>query len=155
DRMEERLRERERIARELHDTLLQSTYGLVLRFQAVADRIDRADPARHSINEALERADRIVAEGRDRVEGLRFGAEAAVDLPAVPNDPAAEAKDGHQSSYSLDVKGTPKTVQPIVRDEVFWIGRGAIPTAYHAAGGGRIGVVPAFARRELRLTVRD
>src|SRR5262249_43940362 len=56
-RMEERLAERERIARDLHDTLLQGVEGLVLRFQAAANRISRREPARELLERALERAD--------------------------------------------------------------------------------------------------
>src|SRR4029077_14426759 len=70
-RLEERFGERERIARELHDTDLQGTYGLLLRFQAVAQRMPSFDPTRSTIEDALVRAERVIAEGRMRVDGLR------------------------------------------------------------------------------------
>jgi ligand-binding sensor domain-containing protein/signal transduction histidine kinase len=154
-RMDERLRERERIARELHDTLLQGTYGLVLRFQAVADQIDHASPVRQSINDALERADKVVAEGRDRVEGLRVAADTPVDLVTAFREAAGDVAAGNHAGLHINVEGTPRAIEPIVRDEVFWVGREAIANAYHAARANRITVVLGFERRGLRLTVRD
>src|SRR5262249_20276530 len=53
-RLEERLIERERIARDLHDTLLQSLQGLILRFQAVLKRIPESEGARGLMEQALE-----------------------------------------------------------------------------------------------------
>src|SRR5258706_15852056 len=80
-RLQARQLERERIARELHDTLLQSTQGLTLRFQAVANRIAADDPARAILDEALDRADQVIAEGRGRVLDLRMPANASSELP--------------------------------------------------------------------------
>jgi hypothetical protein len=154
-RMEERLQERERIARELHDTLLQGTYGLVLRFQAVADQIDHADPVRQSINDALERADKVVAEGRDRVEGLRLTVDGPADLPTALREAGGDAMAGHRVELQINVQGEAQEIQPIVRDEIFWIGREAIANASNAAECTRIEVVLGFDRNELRLTVRD
>lgn len=65
DRMTVCLAERDRISRELHDALLQSWHGLVLQFQAVANRIPRDDPARDLLDCTLERADRLLVESRD------------------------------------------------------------------------------------------
>src|SRR5205823_2226580 len=66
-RLEERMGERERIARELHDTLLQSVQGLVLRFQSVAHRMAPGEPSRAHLESALKRADEVIVEGRNRV----------------------------------------------------------------------------------------
>jgi hypothetical protein len=70
-RLNERQRERERVARELHDTLLQGFQGLVLRFQAILNRIPEDDPLRASVSNALLRADEVLIEGRDRVREIR------------------------------------------------------------------------------------
>jgi signal transduction histidine kinase len=63
--------ERERIARDLHDTLLQGFQGLVLRLQAVANRLPAAREARSRLESALERADAVLIEVRDKVQHLR------------------------------------------------------------------------------------
>ncbi len=72
--------ERDRMARDLHDTLLQGVYGLIWKIQAAAERVPRGDPLRASMVAALEGADRVLAEGRDRVLNLRAGTDAALDL---------------------------------------------------------------------------
>src|SRR5260370_42581104 len=70
-RLNERQRERERIARELHDTLLQGFQGLVLRFQAILNHIPPDAPLRARVENALLRADEGLIEGRDRVREIR------------------------------------------------------------------------------------
>ncbi|MGC2401940.1 MAG: two-component regulator propeller domain-containing protein, partial [Acidobacteriaceae bacterium] len=71
ERLGERLAERERIARELHDTLLQSLFGLTLRFHTAAARLPLDDPAREALDDALQQSDRVMQEGRERVLNLR------------------------------------------------------------------------------------
>jgi signal transduction histidine kinase len=70
--LEERAAERERISREIHDTLLQSVQGLTLTVHSALDRI----PATHSegrapLESVLDRADRTITEARQRIAGLR------------------------------------------------------------------------------------
>jgi hypothetical protein len=72
-RLNERVNERTRIARELHDTLLQSVQGLILKFHAAAQQIPSGAPARETIEKTLDYADQVLAEGRDRVRNLRAG----------------------------------------------------------------------------------
>ena len=81
-RLEARLAERERIARELHDTLLQGIQGLIWRFQAATDRIPATEPAKELMERSLDRADQLLAESRDKVKDLRPTATAARDLTA-------------------------------------------------------------------------
>ena len=70
-RMSERLEERERIARELHDTLLQSTQGLLLIFRAFWIELSEGNPMREKLGSALDRANDVIGEARDRVQELR------------------------------------------------------------------------------------
>ena len=64
--------ERTRIARELHDTLLQSFQGLLLRFQSVLKILpERPLEARQRLESALDQAAEAITEGRDAVQGLR------------------------------------------------------------------------------------
>jgi len=69
-RLEERVIERTRIARELNDTLLQSIHGLMLHFHYACEALAENDPARPMLKEALQRADTLIVEGRDRVQSL-------------------------------------------------------------------------------------
>ena len=79
-RLEARLAERERIARELHDTLLQGMQGLIWRFQAAADRIPADAPARQLMEQSLDRADELLGESRDKVKDLRPATSEGADL---------------------------------------------------------------------------
>src|ERR1700688_2455249 len=79
-RLEARLAERERIARELHDTLLQGIQGLIWKFQAATDRIPSDQPARQLMEQSLDRADKLLEESREKVKDLRPHASDATDL---------------------------------------------------------------------------
>ncbi len=81
-RLEAQMAERERIARELHDTLLQGFQGLMLRFQSVVEELPAGNGARDSLENALERADDVLLEGRERVRALREDIE-PVALPKL------------------------------------------------------------------------
>lgn len=153
-RLEERYRERERIARELHDTLLQSIQGLILRFAAVSDSISDARTQR-MLKETLDKADLVLAEGRDRVRSLRDLA-----LP-IKNLCEAFAQFGGELS---EIFGTPFRVLPIegevplnplVRDEIYQIGREALYNAYQHAQATLITVGITYGRDEFCVEFLD
>jgi signal transduction histidine kinase/ligand-binding sensor domain-containing protein len=154
-RMETRLAERERIAREIHDTLLQGLNGLILKFQAIADRIAPAEPARALMEQALDRADQAVSEGRSLVEGLRTQRRDGVEMVNALRDVGSElARDG-TAQLEVAVEGRPRPLHVVVGEEVYWVGREALINAFHAAQATRIEVELSYARKELRLRVRD
>lgn len=150
--LEVRLAERERIARELHDTLLQSFQGLVLRFQAVADRIPADQALRPVIDQALDRADAALIEGRDRVRELRA---TGGDLALALIDVAEECAQSGGTAFNLTVEGRPRPLHPMVRDEVQQIGAEAIRNAFRHAGAREIEAVLTWRSGELRFALRD
>ena len=80
-RLEERVSERTRIARDLHDTLLQSFQGLVFRFQAVRNQLpNRPEKACEVLDSALISADQAIAEGRNAIQELRSGSSQESNL---------------------------------------------------------------------------
>ncbi|HET6899553.1 MAG TPA: two-component regulator propeller domain-containing protein, partial [Vicinamibacteria bacterium] len=121
-RLEARLEERERIARDLHDTLLQSVQGLILKFDAIAKRMPQADPARGAMEETLDRADDILAEGRDRVRSLRLPADALSDLPAAFARVVKEDPQERGMAFRSVIEGKVRELDPIVLEESFSIG---------------------------------
>lgn len=151
--LEERLRERERVARELHDTLLQGFQGLVLRFQALAiDPPDRGQlPAR--IDSILVNADRALTDARRRVQNLR-GEGAASDLA---RELRSFEHDGREDVPSVRVRvdGTVNELHPIVLDEVLRVGREAISNAICHASASVIDVVLTYRPHRFCLTVAD
>ena len=154
-RMEERLGERERIARELHDTLLQGIQGLILRFQAAAVRIPNSEPARQLMDSALDRADEVMAEGRDRVRHLRVSVGPPKDLAEAFTQAGRELSQGTNVEFALVVEGDVRPLYPLVLDEAYWIGHEALVNAFQHAEGTRIEVEIAYDQNKWRIRVRD
>ena len=159
-RFEERLAERSRIARDLHDTLLQSFQGAILRFRAVAYMLpDRPAEARATLENAIDQARQAIVEGRDAVQGLRSPAVAANDI-AVSIATLAETlstDDGSQTPpvFHVNVEGTPRDLPPMVQDEVYRIAGEALRNAFRHAHASRIEVDIRYDQRRFRLRVRD
>ena len=154
-RMEERLGERERIARELHDTLLQGIQGLILRFQAAAVRIPNSEPARQLMDSALDRADEVMAEGRDRVRHLRVSVGPTKDLAKAFTQAGQELSRGTNVEFAVVVEGDVRPLHPLVLDEAYWIGHEALVNAFQHAEGTRIEVEIAYDQNKWRIRVRD
>jgi signal transduction histidine kinase/ligand-binding sensor domain-containing protein len=150
-RLEERLDERERIARELHDTLLQGFQGLMLRIQAIADHVPAARPL---IEQALDRGDQVLKEGRDRVRELRVAdtkGDLSEALMAVAEDMSAQS----DARFCLVVEGKPRACHPVACAEMEAIGEEAIRNAFSHAKAQTIDVTITYLAGEFRLSVRD
>ncbi len=155
ERLGARLEERERIARELHDTLLQGFQGLMLRFQAVLKRIPETEPARKMMEKALERADEVLLEGRERVRGLRDESETTNDLAHDLARYGAEQAEYHPALFSLAVLGGPQVVITDVRNEAYRIGREALANAFKHSGASTVEVEITYGSTSVSLRVRD
>jgi ligand-binding sensor domain-containing protein/signal transduction histidine kinase len=154
-RLEERVKERTRIARELHDTLLQGVQGLVLKFDAVAKQLPREGPARKAMEKALDRADEVLAEGRDRVRDLRDNAISVGDLSAAFQRVAEEIPQGREATFKTVVEGSVRELHPIVIEESYSIGREALINAFTHSEGLHVEVEIIYDPRQFRLRVRD
>jgi signal transduction histidine kinase/ligand-binding sensor domain-containing protein len=156
-RLEERVIERERIARDLHDTLLQSVQGLILRFQAVLARIpEGGERPLHMMEQALERADQVLAEGRDRVYDLRKSTHASNDLPRALQALAEEfAKTADNTQFRVTVEGTPQKLHPVVREETYRIGAEALTNVVRHAVATHVDTEITYSRKGLTLRVVD
>jgi len=153
-RVEERLEERGRIARELHDTLIQSVDGLMLYLQAAIDQPDR-ERSQQMLEKALDRADEALSEGRERVHTLRTEATSVQDLSQALTDYGEERAQDHAMEFSVTLVGNPRPLDPIVRDEAFRIGREALANAFQHSGAFRIEVELIYDRKGIRLRIRD
>jgi signal transduction histidine kinase len=152
--LEARMLERERIARELHDTLLQGFQGLMLRFQSVADLISPDQPARALLEEAMTRGDEVLAEGRDRVRDLR-GSAVSDELPIALQKSAANFAIGSSTEVRVVVEGTARALHPVVNDELIAICNEAIANAFKHASARNIDIDIVYRRRRLDVRIRD
>ena len=148
--------ERERIARELHDTLLQSVQGLVLSVSATTGRMPAGDPLRASLAATLEQADAVLVEARDRVQGLRRNAPAAHDLPAQLAGVLAQVCDDQRAPRcSFTHSGKPRVLSPEAAHACISIAIEAVRNACRHAGASDVAVRLTFNADALELTVAD
>ena len=154
-RMEERLNERERIARDLHDTLLQSVQGLILKFHAVSKQIPADTAAYDALEKTLDHADKVLAEGRDSIRNLRVNSASLSDLPAAFRSVAEETSQGRDAIFKTVVEGRARDLHPLVLEECYCIGREAIINALTHSEGQYVEAEIAYDSRQFRLRVRD
>jgi signal transduction histidine kinase len=158
-RLEGRVIERTRIARDLHDTLLQSFQGVLLQFQAVMYLLPDHSEARNKLDKVIEQAREAITEGRDAVQGLRSSTLVANDLARaislLGQGHAADQTGENRPEFRVDVGGTPTDLAPLVRDEVYRIAGEALRNAFRHAGAKRIEVDIHYDKRQLRLRIRD
>ncbi len=154
-RLGARMEERERIARELHDTLLQGFQGLMLRFQSVMNALPEHEPAHRMLEQALDRADDVLTEGRQRVRDLRSEGSNSDELPRALRLCGEELGQGRPAAFSLTVLGTPQATTPVVFNETERIAREALHNAYLHSAATRIEVELTFESGRVCLRVRD
>ncbi|WP_295998474.1 sensor histidine kinase [Rugamonas sp.] len=153
-RLEARLDERERIARELHDSFLQSVHALMLNVNAAVLRLPTPEPARVMIDKALQQAGDVLREGRAKVRGLRSGAGTA-DLAAALRMAGDHLRPPNGAALQLQVEGKVRGLHRLVQEETLAIANEAIANAYRHARAARIVVELHYHPDELRLAVRD
>jgi signal transduction histidine kinase/ligand-binding sensor domain-containing protein len=155
-----RVGERTRIARELHDTLLQSFHGLLLRFQTASYLLpERPAEAKARLDTAIEQAAKAITEGRDAVQGLRASAIEGTDLPVAirtfGDGLASDASANSPPAFRVGVEGQSRDLHPILRDEIYKIAAEALRNAFRHAQAGLVEVEVRYDRDEFRLRVRD
>jgi len=159
-KLEVRVDERTRIARELHDTLLQSFNGLVLRFRTVHALLSKnPDQARTILENAIDETRQALTEGRQAVQGLRPSAVETHELiEAIKTLTAELASDPSHSGGAevrLTVEGTPRKKRPLIRDEIYRIASEALRNAFRHAEASRIEVQFSYHEKSFELRVRD
>ena len=153
--MEARLSERERIARDLHDTLLQSMQGLMLRFRAATNAIPDKEKSRAMMERALGRAEQVIVESRDKVKEIRAEDQASLSLPSALAAVAAHNEGPAAPPLRLTVEGDPIELHPLVREEALLISREAIANAFLHANAHSIEVELSYSSRALHIRIRD
>jgi signal transduction histidine kinase len=158
--LDARVGERTRIARDLHDTLLQSFQAVLIHFQAATNLLPRRpDEAKQRFETVLEQAARAVTEGRDAVQALRESAGPAEDLPhalsVLADQLVGDADSEHPATISMNVEGRPRNLRPIVRDDVYRIASEAMRNAVRHAQARLIQVDIHYDDRHLELRIRD
>ncbi len=150
----ERANERERIARDIHDTLLQGMQGLVMRIQAITSRMQAPDPNRQELEQSLDRADALIAEGKQRVHNLHLE-DSPADLDVLLRQVMMEMPFAADVDRSVSVTGHPRSVDVVVIREVREIVAEALFNAARHAHARTVTVEIAFGPRVLDVVVAD
>lgn len=158
--LQARVAERTRIARELHDTLLQRFGALLLRFQTVSDLLStRPAEAKRILASAIDQAAEALTEGRERIQGLRTSVDELHDLALAIGKLSEKLAAGsiatRQATFPVYVEGAARQLSPMVWDETYRIAAEAIRNALRHSNSTRCEVELRYGRRHLRLRVRD
>jgi signal transduction histidine kinase/ligand-binding sensor domain-containing protein len=154
--LEARVGERTRIARDLHDTLLQSFHGILLHLQILSNELP-GGTTKERLESVIDQAEQAIVEGRDAVKGLRTSTVERNDLALAIRTLGEElaASNSPRPDFTVQVEGAPRNLHPIVRDEVYRIVGEAMRNAFRHAAAQRIEVEIRYDEQQLRLRVRD
>ncbi len=157
--LEARVSERVRIAREVHDTVLQSFHGLILRFQVARDMLPlQPEEAMQALDGALRMADEAIAESRDAIQDLRSEPIERVDLAhllTAIGEELEESQDVDPPTFSVTVEGDRRTLVPVLQDEIYRIGREILRNAFRHSGARHVAAEILYDEQLLRLRIRD
>jgi signal transduction histidine kinase len=154
-RLEERAAERRRIARDLHDTVLQGIVSAAMQLDVAVDQLPANSPAALRLSGVLELMRHVIEEGRNAVRGLRSSNSDSDDLAQaffrIPQDLGIEVR----SNFQVIVLGSARKLNPLIRDEVYHIGRELLVNAFRHSRASCIEVELEYARWRFRMVVRD
>ncbi|MGA9803942.1 MAG: PAS domain S-box protein [Terriglobales bacterium] len=159
-RLEERVRERTRIARELHDTLLQSFHGTLFHFQAASNLLPtRTAEAKRMLDSAIDMAEQAITEGRDAIQGLRSPEveinDLAVAIRTFGESYAADRGDDGSPAFQVELVGVARELDPTFAGEVYRIAIEALRNSFQHAEARHIKVEIRHEEKEFRVLVRD
>jgi signal transduction histidine kinase len=157
--LEARVGERTRIARELHDTLLQSFHAVLLRLQTVSQlQRERPVEAQDELDSTIKEVAEAITEGRDAVQGLRESTVQKNDLAlaiSTLGEELATDSTGDRPQFRVAVEGEARNLHPILRDEIYRIAGEALRNAFRHAHARKVEVEIRYDDEQFRLRVRD
>jgi signal transduction histidine kinase/ligand-binding sensor domain-containing protein len=154
ERLQERLGERTRIARTLHDTLLQSIQALLLGFDAHSRHLKEGTPERIRLDQTLSLAERLLVEGRDQIMDLR--ASGSPDVLALTLEQFGKGLAEHRAHmFDTKVHGTARQLRADVHDEIYAIAREALFNASRYAEASRIVLEIDYSGSAFVMHIRD
>jgi signal transduction histidine kinase/ligand-binding sensor domain-containing protein len=152
-RVNERMSERLRISRELHDTLLQALQGIVLRFSTLTGRV--SPDVQEDMDRSLDDAELLLIAGRERIKDMRRHFSEDRDLGVEIRDYVTNLPVDQGRKVTVETLGTPMPLQSIVLEESIWIAREAVTNSCQHAKAANITVQIIFTSGHFRLLVQD
>lgn len=153
-RFDERLEERTRLARDLHDTLMQTIQGIRMVADTAQDNMDDPTSAKRFAMLMSEWSGRATLEGRTALDSLRNSTIEGNDLARAFHQSFEDCRAKGDITVNLSVTGKSRQMHPIVRDEIYRIGDEAIRNACLHSGGKRVDIELVY-NENMQLRVRD
>jgi signal transduction histidine kinase len=154
-RLEERVAERTRIPQDLHDAVRQRIVSAAMQLHVPVDQLPANSLAKLRLGRVLELTRQVMEGGRNAVRGLRSSNSGFDDLgqafSRIPQDSGIEV----QTDFRVIVLGSARKLRPLIRDEVYHIGRELLVNALRHSRASCIEVEIEYARKSLRIVVRD
>ena len=154
-RHDERRRERERLARELHDTLLQGFFGVGMQLHWAVDQVPANVPSKPALDRVVVRMRRVLNEARDILRGVRSSAMESMSLETAFSSLRDEFAPGGGVRIQVFVTGQPKALKPPVQEQIYLIGREALINALRHSEATCIEAEVEYLPKRLRILVRD
>jgi len=154
-RLEERSRERARIAHELHDTLFQGFLGASMLLDQAVEQTAADSPMKPTLSRVLRLVRRAVDEGRAALRGIHTAPPAPSSLEEALSNLLNEAAPGGDRRVRIFVQGTPRELNPAIRQQLFLIGREAIMNALRHSEATTVEVEVQYLHDVLHVLVRD
>ena len=147
--------ERNRMARELHDTLAQGLGAITMQLEVVKRKLPADSTARGPLDEARDQARSSLADARNSIWNMRSQVLETGDLATALRGILKHLTDGRGIAAKVRVKGQARRLAPVTENNLLRIGQEAITNAASHARASEIGVLLEFEPQQLRLSVTD
>jgi len=145
--------ERERIARDMHDSLLQGTQALLFRLQMWEEYPAIPPELRYEIARIVRQTRAVVVESRERI--LMTRRPPSADLPEALGAIGDETSAGRTATFNVSVAGEARSLSAEAKDQLLQIAREAVRNACRHAQASRIAVSLRYNRRSLLMCIVD
>jgi len=150
-----RLEERTRIAQELHDTLLQTFLSASMQLSVAVEAVPEELAVKPRLDRVLQIMSRGIKEGRSTIQGLRSSDSAARDLVIALSGIERELSCRPDIEFRVNVAGRQQSLNPLIQEEIYRIGREALLNAFCHSGAKQVEVDLEYADQNLQMRVRD
>ena len=147
--------ERTRIARELHDTLLQNFLSASMQLGVAVDSLPSDSPVKPRLERILQLMDQGIKEGRNTIQGLRSSECRGVDLEMAFSQVQQEIGVQPEIDFRVIVIGRKQPLRSRIANEAYRIGREALVNAFHHSGATRVELELEYTDTDLCMCVRD
>jgi len=147
--------ERARIARELHDTLLQTFLGASMQLGVALDALPKDSPVKPRLDRVLQIMSQGIEEGRSTIQGLRSCNSRTLDLVVALSGVKRELPIPQEIDFRVSVKGRQQPLNPSIGEEMYRIGREALLNAFCHSRAKRVELELEYADQGLEMRVRD